>query len=231
MDAMNGVDLDGRNINVRLDRSTSNRNSAPRNSAPRRERKQAEASPALYFGSLAWATTTEDLQALLSQYDIQSAEVVMGYDGRSRGYGLVNCSTTQEAESVIAEFNNTEFQGRTIVVRFSDRSGGSSGSSNRNSAPRQPAPRRERKERKQGQPSQSLFFGGLAWATTTEDLQDLLRSYQIQSAEVVMGYDGRSRGYALVSCSSVEEAEAVIAEFNSTEFQGRSLRVRFDSSN
>jgi RNA recognition motif-containing protein len=43
--------------------------------------------------------------------------VLTGPDGRSKGCGLVEFSTPEEAQRAIAELNDTELMGRMIFVR------------------------------------------------------------------------------------------------------------------
>lgn len=48
--------------------------------------------------------------------------------GRSRGFGFVTYSTSQEADAAIAQFNEQELDGRRIKVNFANaRTGGGGG--------------------------------------------------------------------------------------------------------
>jgi RNA recognition motif-containing protein len=58
---------------------------------------EATSGTSLYVGNLTWATTSVQLREVFSEYSVKSAEVKAGYDGRSRGYGIV----TFESEEVI----------------------------------------------------------------------------------------------------------------------------------
>jgi RNA recognition motif-containing protein len=72
-----------------------------------------------------------------------------------------------------------------------------------------------------------LYVGNLAFATTSQDLQELFASAgTVESASVVEDRDtGRSRGFGFVEMSSKEEGEKAIAEFNGKEVNGRALNV------
>jgi len=72
-----------------------------------------------------------------------------------------------------------------------------------------------------------LYVGNLAFATTSQDLQELFASAgTVESASVVEDRDtGRSRGFGFVEMSSKEEGEAAIAQFNGKEVNGRALNV------
>ena len=72
-----------------------------------------------------------------------------------------------------------------------------------------------------------LYVGNLAFATTSQELQDLFAAAgTVESASVVEDRDtGRSRGFGFVEMSSKEEGEAAIAQFNGREINGRALNV------
>jgi RNA recognition motif-containing protein len=72
----------------------------------------------LFVGSLPWATRDEDLKSLFSQHGtVVSASVVMDRaTGRSRGFGFVEMDTQEEADKAIAALNDSEMEGRKIVV-------------------------------------------------------------------------------------------------------------------
>jgi RNA recognition motif-containing protein len=72
-----------------------------------------------------------------------------------------------------------------------------------------------------------LYVGNLAFATTSQELQELFAAAgTVESASVVEDRDtGRSRGFGFVEMSSKEEGEAAIAQFNGKEVNGRALNV------
>src|SRR5438445_13754768 len=73
----------------------------------------------------------------------------------------------------------------------------------------------------------TLDVGNLAFATSSEDLQELsAQAGTVESASVVEDRDtGRSRGFGFVEMSSKEEGEAAISQFNGKEVNGRALNV------
>lgn len=74
-----------------------------------------------------------------------------------------------------------------------------------------------------------LYVGNLPFDVDSEGLAKLFdESGVVEMVEVI--YDrssGRSRGFAFVTMSTIEEAEAVIKKFNGFEIGGRNLRVNF----
>ncbi|HAH04165.1 MAG: RNA-binding region RNP-1 (RNA recognition motif) [Parcubacteria group bacterium GW2011_GWA2_43_17] len=72
----------------------------------------------LYVGSLPYSTTNDSLKAGFSQAGtVVSATVIQDkMSGRSKGFGFVEMSTDEEAQSAIEMFDGQDFDGRTIKV-------------------------------------------------------------------------------------------------------------------
>lgn len=72
----------------------------------------------LFVGSLPFSTTDDQLQELFSKAGtVESAKVILDkFSGRSKGFGFVEMSTDEEAAKAMEMFNNSELEGRTIVV-------------------------------------------------------------------------------------------------------------------
>jgi RNA recognition motif-containing protein len=72
-----------------------------------------------------------------------------------------------------------------------------------------------------------LYVGNLAFATSSQDLQELFASAgTVESASVVEDREtGRSRGFGFVEMSTKEEGAAAISQFNGKEVNGRALNV------
>ena len=75
--------------------------------------------------------------------------------------------------------------------------------------------------------SMKLYVGNLAFATSSQELQQLFaQAGTVESANVVEDRDtGRSRGFGFVEMASREEGEAAIQQFNGKELNGRALTV------
>ena len=72
----------------------------------------------LYVGNLAFGVTSDDLHEHFAQAGtVESAKVVEDRDtGRSRGFGFVEMSSSEEAMAAIEQFNGQDFDGRNLVV-------------------------------------------------------------------------------------------------------------------
>lgn len=72
----------------------------------------------IYVGNLSWSMTNEDLSALFEQFgSVTSAKILTDkFSGRSKGFGFVEMESADEANAAIAGLNDTDVQGRKIVV-------------------------------------------------------------------------------------------------------------------
>jgi len=88
----------------------------------------------LFVGNLAFSTTSADLEALFAESGTcESATVITDREtGRSRGFGFVEMSSTDEAEQAIARLNGRDLGGRQInVSEAKEREGGARGNRSR----------------------------------------------------------------------------------------------------
>ncbi len=76
----------------------------------------------LFVASLAWSVDDAKLGDFLAQAgNVISAQVIKDRDtGRSRGFGFVEMSTPEEAQNAIKNLNNSEIDGRKIVVKIAE---------------------------------------------------------------------------------------------------------------
>jgi RNA recognition motif-containing protein len=75
----------------------------------------------LYVANLSWSISEEDLKNVFQPYGaVTSVKIVTDREtGRSRGFGFVEMEDENAGQSAIAELNDTELQGRKIVVKES----------------------------------------------------------------------------------------------------------------
>ena len=73
----------------------------------------------IFVAKLSSTTTSEDLQALFSEHgSVSSAKVIMDKEtGNSKCFGFVEMEDETEGFNAINALNETEFQGRKIVVK------------------------------------------------------------------------------------------------------------------
>ena len=75
--------------------------------------------------------------------------------------------------------------------------------------------------------SKRLFCGGLAWATTSDDLRDAFAPFgEVTDAKVVTDRDtGRSRGFGFVAFTTEEAAASARESMDGATLGGRTIRV------
>ncbi|MEO8861676.1 MAG: RNA-binding protein [Ginsengibacter sp.] len=75
----------------------------------------------IYVGNLSWSMTDDDLSNLFSQYGtVTSAKILKEKNtGRSKGFGFVEMEDDEAAKTAIATLNESEVQGRKLIVNES----------------------------------------------------------------------------------------------------------------
>jgi len=203
----------------------------------------------VYAGNLSWSVTDRDLHDFMQAAgDVKSATVIRYPDGRSKGWGLVEFESSTGSQEAIASYNDRELMGRKIFIREDRETGeagglpppggaaadgskgggkgrGRGGRASRGSRARPPleAPAEEATS------GTALFVGNLPWSTTSQQLKEVFSEYNVKTAEVKAGYDGRSRGYGIVSFESEEDAASGL-QLGGYNLDGREMLVRFDRS-
>ncbi|MEO1052649.1 MAG: RNA-binding protein [Bacteroidota bacterium] len=73
----------------------------------------------IFVAKLSSNTTSQDLKDIFEQFgEVSSAKVIMDRDTqRSKGYGFVEMDDDNAAEAAIRELNESEVDGRNIVVK------------------------------------------------------------------------------------------------------------------
>ena len=95
----------------------------------------------LFIGGLSWGTTDDDLNAAFGAYgSVTEAKVITDREtGRSRGFGFVTFSSSDEAQAAIAGMDGQDLGGRTVRVNEAQarnsgpRGGGGGGGGRRDS--------------------------------------------------------------------------------------------------
>lgn len=74
----------------------------------------------LYVGNLSYSVRDDDLQQQFSAFGVvQSAKVMMERDsGRSKGFGFVEMSSSEEAEAAIQGMHGKNMGGRDLTVNI-----------------------------------------------------------------------------------------------------------------
>jgi RNA recognition motif-containing protein len=177
---LNDTDLMGRQIFVREDRENGSGGGyytqKSGGGAPAGGRRAGGAAPArpasggekqncrVYVGNLSWEVAWQDLKDHMRDAgEVVFAEVMTEGDGRSKGCGIVEYSTPEEAKEACTTLSDTELKGRMIFVR-EDRetsSGGGGGGAGQQSGFRGTGT--------------SVYVGNLDYDISWQDLKDHMR--------------------------------------------------------
>lgn len=144
------------------------------------------------------------------------AEVITEANGRSKGCGIVEYATAEEAQEAIKTLTDTELKGRMIFVR-EDREtsshGGGGGGGGRGG----------------GSGATSVYIWNLAYDTSWQDLKDHCRAAgNVDQATILSGSDGRSIGCGVVVYQHPKEAARAIRELQNSRLNGRPMYLRED---
>ena len=91
----------------------------------------------LYVGGLPYSVTEDKLQEIFSAHGtVESARVITDrFTGRSRGFGFVEMSNEEEAQTAIDSLNGSDLDGRSLTVNEArpqeNRGGGGGGGDDR----------------------------------------------------------------------------------------------------
>lgn len=194
----------------------------------------------VYVGNLAWSTTQTELQQHMSTAgEVVRTDILLGYDGRSKGCAIVEYGTVEEAHDAVATLNDTELMGRPIFVREDrEAEGGGGGGDGKRSAAAAASGGRGAGGGGGGQRggapgggncSRTVYVGNLAYEVSWQDLKDHMRSAgDVVHAEIMAMHDGRSKGCGIVEFATSDGAIAAIEQLNDSELRGRLIFVRED---
>jgi nucleolin len=170
----------------------------------------------LYIGNLNFKTTESMLQEDFGKHaTVVSVRVAEDkFSGRSKGFGFATVASQADADKIIAEFAEKEYDDRVLRVNVArgkrdrfERNGGG--------APGGPA----------ADGSVELYIGNLNFQTTEQMVTDEFGKFGTVVSVRLPMRDGRPRGFGFATVASQDAADKIIAEFSDKEFDGRMLRV------
>ncbi|XP_034263858.1 nucleolin isoform X1 [Pantherophis guttatus] len=166
-------------------------------------------SKTLVVNNLSYDATEESLQEVFEK--ASAIRIPQNNQGRPKGYAFVDFATAEDAKEAMNSCNNTEIEGRTIRLEFSN-SGGQSRNTNIKGG--------------FSQQSKTLFVKGLSEDTTEETLRESFDS--CIGARIVTDRDtGSSKGFGFVDFSSTEDAKAAKEAMEDGEIDGNKVTLDF----
>lgn len=191
----------------------------------------------VYVGNLAWNVTWKELKDHMRQVgEVARADVICegGFEGgRSKGYGIVEFRTPEEAQAAVEQLTDTTLEGRTIFVR-EDRE---SFRPVQQPAATQPwaggyvqATYKGSWDGSSASSGSKVFVGNLPFEVSWQDLKDHMRSVgDVVHAEIMTeGGEpgGRSKGSAVVEFATFGAARRAVAQLHDSILGGRMILVR-----
>ncbi|WVZ92450.1 hypothetical protein U9M48_038514 [Paspalum notatum var. saurae] len=196
--------------------------SAPAVSAPEAPEAEEAVGPRtrLVAQNIPWDCTADDMRALFGKHgSVAGVELSMYSATKNRGLAFVTMGSEDEALAALSNLNSTILKDRKIKVDFARP---------RKKQPKQPVFVSDSTEK------YVVFVGNLTWRVRNRHLRELFASAPgVVSAEVIFNTTTprRSAGYAFVSFSSKETAEAAISTFNGQKLLGRPINVMLKGEN
>lgn len=170
--------------------------------------------PRVYIGNLSYDVQWQDLKDFAREAgEVVRADVLLNGGGLSRGCGIVEYASADEAQRAMEILTNRDLKGRPVFVRED----------------REPAGTGLRHAGVAGGSPNTVFVGNLPYSMAWQDLKDLFKPLgSVVRADVHMMPNGRSRGHGSVVFENAEDAERAIAELDGQEINGRRIEVRHD---
>ncbi|KAJ7233504.1 hypothetical protein B0H12DRAFT_1143876 [Mycena haematopus] len=196
----------------------------------------------VYVGNLSYEVRYRDLMEFMrGAGEVLFAEVLITPTGVSKGCGIVEFASQEDAQRAVRELSEMQLLGRPVFIR-EDREtearfgatpvpgkiGAAMAGQGLNAAP-PPRPPSHNYFGTQSNPGNQLYVGNLPYQAGWQDLKDLFRvAGNIVRADINLGADGRPKGSGTVVFETPKDAQAAISMYHGTDWYGRTLEVRED---
>ncbi|KAH8113822.1 hypothetical protein DFH11DRAFT_1509965 [Phellopilus nigrolimitatus] len=208
--------------------------------------KQSKRENRVYVGNLSYDVKYRDLMEFMrGAGEVLFAEVLITPTGVSKGCGIVEFASQEDAQRAIRELSEVPLLGRPVFIREDRETEARFGAS---PVPgkigmamagqgfnAQPPPRPASHNVFGGgggggqNPGNQLYVGNLPYQAGWQDLKDLFRTAgNIVRADINIGADGRAKGSGTVIFETTKDAQQAISMYNGFDWYGRTLEVRED---
>ncbi|KAL5522607.1 hypothetical protein ACEPAG_8624 [Sanghuangporus baumii] len=199
----------------------------------------------VYVGNLSYDVRYRDLMEFMrGAGEVLFAEVLVTPTGISKGCGIVEFVSQEDAQRAIRELSEVPLLGRPVFIREDRENEARFGATPvpgkigmamaGQGLHAQPPPRSSSYGGGGGSggganPGNQLYIGNLPYQAGWQDLKDLFRQAgNIVRADINIGADGRAKGSGTVLFETVKDAQSAISMYNGYEWYGRVLEVRED---
>ncbi|PCH35003.1 RNA-binding domain-containing protein [Wolfiporia cocos MD-104 SS10] len=197
----------------------------------------------VYVGNLSYDVKYRDLMEFMrGAGEVLFAEVLVTPTGVSKGCGIVEFASPEDAQRSIRELSEQPLLGRPVFIR-EDREhesrfgatpvpgkiGMAMAGQGLHAAPPPRPPHHNIWSTSGSNPGNQLYVGNLPYQAGWQDLKDLFRSAgNIIRADINIGSDGRPKGSGTVIFETSKDAQQAISMYNGFDWYGRTLEVRED---
>jgi len=187
-------------------------------------RQQGNPQARVYVHNLPYSFTWQDLKDHFAEAgNVVRADIMTTKSTRkSRGCGLVEFATEEEAQNAIATLNDTEIEGRKVLVREDRERGGEKPAGN---------PLSNKQESGEGNThlGRQVFVNNLDKSITWQELKDAFSpAGEVERADIIG--DGRlSKGQGLILFKTAEAAQKAIGDFHEGELKNKTISVKMDT--
>nr|XP_055073926.1 nucleolin isoform X9 [Misgurnus anguillicaudatus] len=199
MEEAQGADVQGRSIMVDFTGEKSRQGGrAPGGSGP--------CSKVLVVNNLAFSANEDSLQSV---FEKATAIRIPQNNGRPKGFAFLEFESVEDAKEALENCNNTEVEGRTIRLEYSqsreERGGGGRGNSG---------------------PTKTLFVKGLSEDTTDQMLKDAFDGSV--AARIATDRDtGSSKGFGFVDFDNEQDCKAAKEAMDDGEIDGQKVTLDY----
>lgn len=185
-------------------------------------RERTPRSRRVFIANLPWHVDWPELKNFMRQAgEVTFVKVLQDHEGKSKGSAIAEFATEMDAQNAINTLHDAELGGRSILVR-QDRDPLQNGSTQDGSEGFQ-----QSGSQRHGGDGTELYVGNLPWSIRSGDLQALFGEHvKVESAEVFLRQDGKSRGFGFVKLADLDDVETAIEKLNGIEVEGRTIAVR-----
>ena len=231
--SLNNAEIENRQVFVREDREertphqTYSQVQAPRSSPRKSNVSSAGKKPKgqgrrLYVGNLNWDVAWQDLKDHMKQAggEVLFSEILKDPDGRSKGCGIVEFATREQATTAAAQLGDSVLKGRVIFIREDrESSKGLAGA----------IAYKKGNQQLIHVPNRSVYVSNLVDNTTWQNLKDHMRKAgNVERATLLVDSVGQATGSGTVVFQKAAEAARAVRELDGSILNGSKIGVQLD---
>ncbi|KAJ1938700.1 hypothetical protein EC988_007513, partial [Linderina pennispora] len=186
-------------------------------STKRPKSDDAESTTTVFTANLPFGLDDETLKQSFADFgSVTDAYVARLPNGRARGFGYVDFTTTEERDSAL-NAGAIEIEGREVRIEESNKT-----------ATAHRARAEADAQRQESEPSTTLFIGNLSFQSSEDSIRAAFAECgTITDIRLATDRDtGRPKGFGHIQFSTVEEAQEAM-KWNQSELDGRTIRLDY----